>query len=279
MLIKKFIPFAVLFFFMLIPIKAETPICDNLSGDKKKLAHEIINSQYMYECCDNTIAECLKEKSPCPLATRLANNICRKVEDNQKKEKIIRDLSRRARSMMAIKKKASIDINNSALAGKINAPVELVVYACARCPYCSKIIPRLYKEINSGSLKGKVKLYFKVFPIRNHKFSKESGLAFIAAQSSGKFWPYILHVYKHFSSFSPDKSSDWAKNVGINKKKFNTLISASQTRNILIEGKKEGLINKVNETPAFFINGRRYLGALSPEEMIDVLEEEFDRYK
>jgi protein-disulfide isomerase len=47
----------------------------------------------------------------------------------------------------------------------------------------------------------------------------------------------------------------------------------------LVEMKKEGIVNNVEATPTFFVNDRKYLAELTPEEVIDVLEEEFDRIK
>lgn len=44
-----------------------------------------------------------------------------------------------------------------------------------------------------------------------------------------------------------------------------------------MESKKEGLRNEVNETPTFFINDRKYVGDLELEELVDVLEEEYER--
>ena len=41
--------------------------------------------------------------------------------------------------------------------------------------------------------------------------------------------------------------------------------------------KKEGIVNDVQATPTFFVNGRKYLAELTAEEVVDVLEEEFDK--
>ena len=51
------------------------------------------------------------------------------------------------------------------------------------------------------------------------------------------------------------------------------------SRRWLVEMKKEGIVNDVEATPTFFVNDRKYQAELSPEEVIDVLEEEFDRIK
>ena len=45
----------------------------------------------------------------------------------------------------------------------------------------------------------------------------------------------------------------------------------------LIEIKKEVIVRGVDATPTFFISGRKYQGELTREELVDVLEEEFNR--
>ncbi|MCK5795848.1 MAG: DsbA family protein [Deltaproteobacteria bacterium] len=255
----------------------EASSCESLPKAKRALAQKLHNALHPYACCDGTLAECLKAKKVCRVVQRLANNICRRVAKGESEKAIKRVLSRRARSMVAAGKKATSDLTHAAAAGASTSPVLLVEYACARCPFCAKITPALHREVVSGRLKGKAKFYFRTFPIRNHKYSKESGLGFVAAQRMGKFWPFALHVYKHFDAFSPDKQRPWARSLGMDCKKFGALMGDSETRRLLVEGKKEGLRNRVKATPTFFINGKHYVGELNIEELVDVLGEAYDR--
>ena len=255
---------------------AQTPNCDKLEGKQKELAQQLLSSQHPYDCCDGTIAECLKEKQVCALAWRLAENICRRVAAKEDQDKITRALSRRARSMME-GKKSKIDLENFPAVGQ--GPVVAVEYACARCPFCAKLTPDLHKAVVEGSLKDKVKLYFKIFPIRNHEFSKETALAFMAAAEMGKFWEFLLHSYEHFDRFCIKKQAAWAEAAGMEKQAFEKLVADPGVRDRVVASKKEGIVNKVDATPTFFINGRKYFGDMNIEEMIDVLEEEYDRQK
>lgn len=256
--------------------EADTPTCKKLSGNDKALAKTILESQHVYDCCDDTIANCLKKKPTCALAYRLSENVCRRILEKQNKATIIRGLSRRARSMMS-GNRAKIDLKGVPTAGDPNAPVRLVEYACPRCPYCSKITPKLYDAIVKGPLKGKVRLSFKTFPIRSHEFTKEAGLGFVAANTLGRFWEFLLYNYKHFDTFCVKKQSDWAEAVGLDRAAFERTVSQPTTYKLLVDSKKEGIINKVDATPTFFINGRKYVGDLNHRELVDVLEEEYEK--
>jgi protein-disulfide isomerase len=255
----------------------QTPSCEGLEAPQKELARELLASQYPYDCCDRPISECLREEPVCRLAYRLAESICRRVEAGESREEIVRGLSRRGRSMLPSRKPAQIDLSSSPMAGEPAAPVAFVVYACARCPFCSKIIPSLFKEISQGRLRGKARLYFKVFPIRGHEYSKEAGLGFVAAYQLGAFWPFMLYSYESFDHFCVKKQLEWAEKSGLAPQAFAQRVNAPDTRAMLVESKKEGLRNKVDATPTFFINGRKYVGSLGLEELMDVLEEEYER--
>ncbi|MFC1655069.1 DsbA family protein [Myxococcota bacterium] len=265
-------------FLVLVPVAAyaQTPTCDKLEGKQKQLAQELLSTQHPYDCCDGTIIECLKEQPVCALAWRLAENICRRVADKEDKDKITRGLSRRARSMME-GKKSKIDLENFPAVGEGDAPVAVVEYACARCPFCAKLTPKLHQAVVSGPLKGKARLYFKIFPIRNHEHSKETALAFMAAAEMGRFWEFLLHSYENFDRFCIKKQPAWAVAAGMDKQAFEKLVADSGVRDRVVASKKEGIVNKVEATPTFFINGRKYFGDMNIAEMIDVLEEEHDR--
>jgi protein-disulfide isomerase len=257
--------------------EAQTATCDALSGAKRGVAQAVLNSQHPYDCCDGTIAACLKKPKPCRLARRLANQVCRMAKSGKSQADIERALARRAASMGAGGKKYNMDLSVIPPAGSAGAKVTLVAYLCARCPYCARLTPHLYRSVTSGKLKGKVKFYVRPFPIRSHTHSTEGGMAMMAANKLGKFWEMLLHMYAHFKDFDPAKLPDCAASKGMNREQFVKLMGDKALRNKLVDSKKEGVRNKVDATPTLFINGRKYTGNLDAETVEDVLEEEYDR--
>jgi len=259
------------------PTRAQTPTCDRLQGNKRDLAREILSTEHPYDCCDDTIAACLERETVCSLARRLADNVCRRVAENQDMDRIRRALSRRARSLLPGGKLAEIDLDGVPMVGDEEAPVTMVVYACARCPFCSKLIPALHDAITTGQLAGKAKLYFKIFPIRDHPFSAEAALAFWAAARSERFWEFLLYASERFDDFDVEKQADWAEAVGILADEFERFVEDPVAREAVTASKKEGIVNGVEATPTLFVNGRLWLGDLTLEEIVDVVGEEVDR--
>jgi len=257
---------------------SQTPACEALAGPGRTVARRILETEHAYDCCDDTISRCLAARPTCSLAVRLANDVCRRVEAGQDEIRIRRALSRRARSMLGGGPKATVDLAGASVAGDEGAPVTVVVYACARCPYCSKLVPELHAQLQ-GRLKGLARLGFRTFPIRGHEGSTEAGLAFAAAARMGRFWDFALLAYRRFDEFSPGKQRAWATEAGLDPAAFASLLEQPATRDELVASKKEGIVNGVEETPTLFLNGRRWAGDLGLPEVVDAIEEEAERVR
>ena len=255
------------------PVHAQTPTCDDLIGGRRILAETILGSEYLYDCCDDTISACLTQEPTCSLARRLAENVCRRVEAGQDEAEIRRALSRRARSMVGGGAPMEIDLETAPVLGLDDAPVTVVIYACARCPYCSRLIPELVDAVGGSDLHNQVRIAFRIFPIRGHDNSTPAGLAFQAAVEMEAFWPFMLEAYRHFDDWSPEAQVQWATTIGLAPESFKARMADPTTRAVLVASKKEGLVNGVEATPTIFINGRRWVGDLETSELLDVLEE------
>jgi glutaredoxin len=258
---------------------AQTDACAYLDESQRRAAEAIMVSEYLYECCDDTIARCLEVQPTCGLAVRLANDVCRRVAAGQDEAGIRRALSRRARSMVGGSSPAETDLSNAPIFGHEEAPVTVVIYACARCPYCSKLIPALYEIVDSGALKDDARLAFRLFPIRGHEGSTDAGLGFTAAAEMNGFWPFMLYSYRHFDTYSAEKQAEWASAVGLDRGEFMARVQDPATREALVASKKEGLVNGVQETPTLFLNGRRWVGDLAIEALVDGIQEEVARVR
>jgi protein-disulfide isomerase len=255
----------------------EAAPCDRLNADQKKLVQKLFRTTHPYACCDETLDRCLKQKKVCKVVKRLRDDICRRAAKGQSAKEIKQALDRRARSMTPMGKPAAHDLSHAHAAGQATAPVTVVAYACARCPFCSKVIPQLHQLVTKGPLKGKVKLYFRPFPIRGHEGAAEGGLAMMAAAEQDKLWPYVLELYENYDAFSIKKLDDWAAEVGLDREVFRKAMKDKAIRKRLVESKKEGLRNGVSATPTLFINGYQYHGDMNRTVLIDILGEAYDR--
>jgi protein-disulfide isomerase len=252
--------------------------CQHLDPAELARAEAIMQQQFLYDCCDDTVASCLAEQAQaCPLAGRLTGEICRRVGAGESDERIDQALRLRARSMMTGGPAASITLEGKPVVGAEQAPVTVVVYACITCPFCAALIPELEREVRDGTLQGKVKLVFALFPIKGHEGSVDGGLSLLAAHAQGRFWDYLDLAYARFDSLGPDKLEPWATELGLDMATYGASITDPATRQALVDSKREGMAAGVASTPTFFIDGRRYEGELELVQLLDVLGEEVER--
>ncbi|MBL6974875.1 MAG: DsbA family protein [Deltaproteobacteria bacterium] len=253
---------------------AQTPACDALTGEARSVARYLVSTEHPYDCCDETIEKCIKARPDCQLAVRLADFVCRRAAAGQDRTTIQRALQRRATSMMRPGRTVKTDLAKSPMVGCSKAGVKVVAYVCLRCPFCSKMVPELYREVTAGRLAGKVALHLRLFPIKSHTNSMEANLAVAAAASLGRMWEYLLLVYRHFDAFEVGRLAGWATEAGMGAAAFEGALTSAAVKKSLVASKKEGLRNGVVATPTLFINGRKYVGDLDVETLVDVIEEE-----
>ena len=100
-----------------------------------------------------------------------------------------------------------------------------------------------------------VKVVFKNFPLRNHKFAMKAAVAALAAESQGKFWEFHDLLFKNYNQLNDEKIQEIAVAVGLNQeeyeKKKNDPATSRQINQDLSDGRQAG----VRGTPTVFING------------------------
>ena len=73
--------------------------CERLSAAQRKLSQKIQRATHPYDCCDETLDRCLKQKRVCKLARRVRDQICRLAGQGKSPKHIRAALERRANSM------------------------------------------------------------------------------------------------------------------------------------------------------------------------------------
>ncbi len=257
-------------------VAAKPADCVDLCDNAQEVVDAIFSSQHPYDGCDRTYARCLEQDQPHPLVIRLANYICRRAAGGKTEEEVTRSLERRALTMMRPGTTHEIDLEANPPKGNPDAKVTLVAYLCATCPFCSRILPQLIEEVTEGRLKDKAVLHVRVFPLRGHPVSNEAALAITAAGRLGKYWEYFLRLYEDYDRLREDRLAGWAEEVGLDRARFEEEYESGETRQALVEARKEGRRNDITATPTFFLNGRRYQADMDLETIVDIVKEEME---
>src|SRR5215468_7514197 len=145
--------------------------------------------------------------------------------------------------------------------GQADAPVTIVEYASMTCPHCSHFHETTYPEMKKKYIDtGKVRFVFREFPLDPLALA-----ASMLARCAGKekYFP-LIDVF-----FAQQK--DW-----VVQKPLQPMFAIAKQAGFTQQTFEQGLVGErtratqkfnVNSTPTFFINGKVFRGALTPEEL------------
>jgi len=102
-----------------------------------------------------------------------------------------------------------------------------------------------------------VKLVFKNFPIRSHRFSIKAAVAAMAAARQNKFWEVHDALFQNYNRLSDAKIREIVRSVGLDEAKFEKQIKNPAIIDHISRDYQEGRSLGVRGTPTVFLNGRR----------------------
>ena len=159
--------------------------------------------------------------------------------------------------------------------GSDSAPVTIVEYASVTCPHCATFHQKTYPALKSKYIDtGKVKLIFREFPTQPAAVATAGFM--LARCAEDKYYPMLDAIFSQQQSWAQDPYNGLlriARQAGFSQEKFEACLKdqklAEQIQAVAQRGNEEF---KVESTPTFFINGKKYVGALSMPELEKILE-------
>jgi len=123
-----------------------------------------------------------------------------------------------------------------------------------------------------------VRVVFKNFPIRSHKYAIKAAMAALAAGRQGKFWEFHDELFKNYNRLNDQKVQEIGTQLGLDQTKFTedqkSPVEAARIR----QDYEEGLRLGVRGTPTIFINGRK-LDNRSMKNMEAIINQELEAGK
>jgi len=161
------------------------------------------------------------------------------------------------------------------MVGKADAPITIIEYFSMTCPHCARFHLQTLPALKKNWLDtGKARLILREFPF--------DGPALRAAQlvrcaGPARFEAFLDVLFKRQAKWS--RAADpiaalgkIARLGGISGQKFQACLSDSALENFILANRQEGERKfGVDSTPTFIIEGDKYPGARSYEEMNDIL--------
>jgi protein-disulfide isomerase len=166
--------------------------------------------------------------------------------------------------------------------GEAGAPVVIVVFGDFQCPYC-KTEAEAMRKLIPESYKGKVRVYFKDFPLEAiHPWARPASVAgrCVFRQDPLAFWKYHDWVYSIQNEIAVDnlnaKLMEWAGKSGLDTLQLGRCVDNKATDKEVAANMAEGRSLGVDSTPTLFINGRKLGGTLTDQALRQLIDFELE---
>ncbi len=177
-------------------------------------------------------------------------------------EKRIDQLEKRAAPARAMPPEQTaayqIPVGQSHVMGNRSAAVSVVIFSDFQCPFCARTEPLFADLMKDPSLKEKVNVVFKHFPLTFHQNARPASKAALAAGEQGKFWEMSSKLYENQTSLSDTNYEKWAKEIGLNVAKFKSDLKSNDAKyEEMIKADIElgDKVAHVRGTPSIFVGG------------------------
>ena len=159
--------------------------------------------------------------------------------------------------------------------GSDKAPVTIIEYASMTCPHCAAFENQVFPKLKEKYIDtGKVRFIMREYPL-----DRLAAAAFMLARCAGpeKYNPLIETLFQQQQKWAVRDPIPpllaIAKQAGFTQQSFDTCINdAALLKKIQDVRDRASSKFKVDATPTFFINGQRYSGEISIQEIDKILE-------
>jgi len=101
-----------------------------------------------------------------------------------------------------------------------------------------------------------VKLFFKNFPLTNHRFARKAARAALAANEQGKFWEFHSMLLESCRVINDARIQDIARELNLDMEKFTGDMMSPAIQGLITRDVNNGRKIGIRGIPKIFINGK-----------------------
>jgi protein-disulfide isomerase len=170
---------------------------------------------------------------------------------------------------------ASFDDSNDPAFGPADAKATIRIFEDFQCPAC-RLASEGIKHVRE-TYADSVRIVWNDFPLEAHANARIAANAARCAEEQGKFWEYGDALYASQETWTPiqdpsEMFTSIATQIGLAGDPFVQCLSERRYDEKIAADVKEGIANRVDVTPTFFLNNNRYTGALTAEQWDEKLK-------
>lgn len=153
----------------------------------------------------------------------------------------------------------TLDVHGERFEGSSAARIAIIEYSDFECPFCGLYEREISPQIFDNYIRtGKVKLFYRDFPLPMHPRAVSAARAAKCAGDQGKFWEMQGNLFANQMALSDAALLDRAKTLGLNTNRFTDCLSSGKYADDIRRSVSEGQQLGIQGTPMFFF------GTISP---------------
>lgn len=160
--------------------------------------------------------------------------------------------------------------------GNADAPVTIVEYASLTCPHCARfhaeVLPKLKKTYIDT---GKARLVYRDFPLDRFALA---GSMLARCAGRDRYFAFVDLLFRDQTRWARSKNpmqslGQIARLGGLTGEKFSTCLKDGKIQNAVLQQRLQGSkAYQINSTPTLLVNGRKYSGGLTFDQLRAVLD-------
>ncbi len=167
-----------------------------------------------------------------------------------------------------------INIEGSPFKGPEDAPAVLILFTDFQCPYCARMVSTTEDILKT--FPDKVKLVYKNFPLRSHRYAFDAAAAAMAAHKMGKFWEFHDLLFQNYNKLDKEKIEEIREQLKLDKKEFDQHVKDPKIAEMIRNDYKAGIDAGVRGTPALYLNGMQLKNG-RPEALKEAIKKELEK--
>lgn len=146
-----------------------------------------------------------------------------------------------------------INISHSPVKGPADASVTIAVFSDFQCVSCARAAEALDQA--QADYPEDVKVVFKHYPLRGHRYAVKAAIAAMAAQKQDMFWLYHDMLFDEGLNLTEKRLTEIAEELNLNMEKFERDYHAPEMVDRIRKDIAEAVALGVDGTPSLFVNG------------------------
>lgn len=101
-----------------------------------------------------------------------------------------------------------------------------------------------------------IKIVFKNFPIKNHKYAFKAATAAHAAEKQGQFWAFHDRLFENYKKLNDKMVDQIAQELGLNLEQLKADMKNPEINARIKRDMQDAVKAGVRSTPSVFVNGK-----------------------